>query len=199
MGYKIKGRVTVLTPTKSMTAKSGNAYQSRYLVITAIRYDQYTGQPTEDQENTPKFTFFGKQCEALDNIKIGDIVTVNFDIQGRAFDKDGQRDYFTEVRPFRVDCDNSNEISPTQLQNNSGNQYPNFYAPGCAAYPRPDMGYSQQQISENNQGSQQYAQASHQAPQAYQPPIQPNSTPFGQSTFPPDPTEIQGKTEELPF
>lgn len=106
MAYKIKGRVTVLTPTQTLMAKSGNSYQSRYMVITAIRYDQYTGQPTEDPENTPKFTFFGKQCEALDNIKIGDIVTVSFDLNGRAYDKDGQREYFTEVRPFRVDVDN---------------------------------------------------------------------------------------------
>ncbi len=119
MAYRIKGRVVILTPTQTFASKSGNPYQSRFMVIIAIRYDQYTGQPTEDPDNTPKFTFFGRQCEQLDNIKIGDIVTVSFDIQGRAFDKDGQRDYFTEIRPFRVDIE-TQQAAPSQYPPQQG-------------------------------------------------------------------------------
>lgn len=175
MAYKIKGRVMIITPTQSFAAKSGNSYQSRYVVIQAIRYDQYTGQPTVDPENTPKFTFFNKQCETLDNIKVGDIVTVNFDIQGKSFDKDSKKEYFTEVRPFRVDIDSA---SANQTQQ------PNGQTPQQPFYPSQ---------------SQQYAPAPSQAPQAYQPPIQPNPTPFGQTTFPPAPTDLPGDDGDLPF
>lgn len=111
MAFKLKGVVIELTPTQTFSSKNGNSYTSRYLVIQTIKFDQYTGKPTIDPENTPKFTFFGKQCEVLNNIKFGDIVTVNFDIQGRAYDKDGKREYFTEVRPFRVDVENQPTIT----------------------------------------------------------------------------------------
>ncbi len=103
MAYKITGSVLTVGPTQTFSAKSGNIYTKRDLVITVRLFDIYTGKPTEDSGNTPKFIFMGDKCSMLDQFKPGDIVTINFDISGRAYDKDGRTEYFTEVRPFRVD------------------------------------------------------------------------------------------------
>lgn len=179
MAFKLKGVVIEITPTQTFSSKSGNSYTSRYLVIQTIKFDRYTGKPTLDPENTPKFTFFGKQCEALDNVKFADVVIVSFDIQGKAYtNKDGKKDFFTEVRPFRVDVENA-PVSQTQQPNGQSAPYPQ-------QPPYPPQ-------------PQQYAPAPSQPPQAYQPPIQPNPTPFGQSMFPPAPNEVKGETPDLPF
>lgn len=129
MAYKLSGTVLLITPTQTLPTKSGNTYQKRDLVITARKFDEYTGRPTEDAGNTPKFTFFGKQCEQLDGLKAGDLVKVGFDIAGRSYAKDGRIEYFTEVRPKYVDF------------NKQGNQ-PSAPQPRQACAP---AGYPQQE------------------------------------------------------
>lgn len=103
MAYKITGRLISVGNTQEMSSKSGNRYQKRDFVMTVRKFDPYTGQPTGDEGNTPKFTLFGERCNDLNGIFPGDIVIVSFEISGRAFDKDGKTDYFTEVRPLRVE------------------------------------------------------------------------------------------------
>lgn len=103
MAYKITGTVLAVSqPFNITSSKTGNTITKRDLIITVRLFDQYTGQPTEDSDNTPKFTFVGDRCRDLDQFKVGDIVTVDFDINGRAYNKDGRTEYFTEVRPFRA-------------------------------------------------------------------------------------------------
>lgn len=103
MAYKITGRIVSVGPTQELTAKSGNPYQKRDFVMTVRKFDPYTGQPTDDEGNTPRFTLFGERCNDLNGVFKGDIVTVSFEISGRSYDKDGQTEYFTEVRPLRVE------------------------------------------------------------------------------------------------
>ena len=103
MAYKISGRVLHIGSPVTLPSKSGTPYTIAYIVITVRKFDPYTGQPTDDTDNTPKFQFIGDKCQQLANVKIGDIVTVHFDIQGRSFVKDNKTEYFTGVRPFRID------------------------------------------------------------------------------------------------
>lgn len=103
MAYKITGRVFAIGQTQTLTSKSGNIFTKRDLVITVRKFDQYTGQPTDDSGNTPKFTFIGDRCQQLDNVKVGDIVVVYFDISGREYKKDNTIDYITDIRPFKID------------------------------------------------------------------------------------------------
>ena len=115
MAYKIKGRVLHVGRPQTIKTKSGSAFEKRDLVIVARRFDPMTGEPTEDPDNTPKFTFGGERCRELDGVKVGDTVTVSFDIQGRRYDRDGAVDYFTDVRPFRVDLEPAPKIfSPVE-------------------------------------------------------------------------------------
>ena len=138
MAYKITGRVTVVGPLQTLTARSGNTYTKRDLVMTVRKFDPYTGQPADDPGNTPKFTFMGDKCRQLDRIKPDDVVVIHFDISGRSYDKDGKTEYFTEVRPFRVDLQPTanSRITQEAYQENTSAQ-PEWYAPGYASYPAP--------------------------------------------------------------
>lgn len=102
MSYKITGRVLFIGEIQTFPSKSGTTYTRRDLVIMVRRFDPYTGEPEDDKDNTPKFTFFGERARDLESLKEGDLVTVFFEISGRAYDKDGKTDYFTSVEPRRV-------------------------------------------------------------------------------------------------
>lgn len=103
MAYKISGTILWIEPTQTLMSKTGTSFQKRDLVITVRKYDQYTGAPTEDTGNTPRFTFIGGGCQELDSMNTGDIVTIIFDISGRKYEKDGKTNYYTEVRPFKIE------------------------------------------------------------------------------------------------
>lgn len=103
MAYRISGRVLQIGAPVNLSSKSGTQFTKRDLVIIVRKFDPYTGVPSEESDNTPKFTFMNSNCQLLDNIKVGDIVTVSFDVSGRSYDKDGRTEYFTDLRPFRVD------------------------------------------------------------------------------------------------
>lgn len=102
MAYKITGTLLAIQPTQELQSKSGKSYKKRDFVITVRKFDPFTGEPTDDTGNTPKFTLMGERCNDLDTFMAGDVVTVNFEISGRSYEKDGKTDYFTEVRPLSV-------------------------------------------------------------------------------------------------
>lgn len=103
MAYKLSGSVLLVGDTTPLQSRSGVTFTKRDLVITVRKFDPYTGVPTEEPGNTPKITFLNSNCQQLDGVKVGDIVTVHFDISGRSYDKDGRREYSTDIRGFRVE------------------------------------------------------------------------------------------------
>lgn len=103
MAYKINGSVISIGELQTLSsAKTGNSYSKRDIVIAVRTFDQYTGEPTTNNDNTPKFTFIGDRCRDLDQIKVGDIVTIDFEVYGRSYVKDSKLEYFTDIRPFRI-------------------------------------------------------------------------------------------------
>ena len=112
MAYKLSGKVMLVSDTVSLSSKSGTQFTKRDLVITVRKFDQYTGVPSDDDGNTPKFTFMGLSCQQLDGIKVGDIVTELFDIAGRSYEKDGKTEYYTDVRPFKVELQRQSYQQP---------------------------------------------------------------------------------------
>lgn len=105
MAYKISGTIISLGSVQNLASKAGNSYQKRDVVITIRKFDPYTGVPTEDSGNTPKFTFIGDKVSQTAALKPGDIVVIHFDISGRKFQRDSASpvEYFTELRPFRIE------------------------------------------------------------------------------------------------
>lgn len=136
MAYKISGTVLHIGDTVTLPSRSGTPFTKRDLVITVRKFDPYTGVPSEDSGNTPKFSFVNANCRQLDGLKNGDIVTVLFDISGRSYEKDGRTEYFNDIRPFRVE---------TQRQ---GYQQPQT-APMSAPQPPADPFADPQPIKKN--------------------------------------------------
>lgn len=119
MAYKISGNVLYIGEPQTSVSKSGKSFTMRSIVISAIKFDQYTGQPCADPYNTPKFTFVQDRCKLLDNIKIGQSVTIHFDVSGRRFEKDGRVEYYNDIRGFAIDVISSPASSfqpQTQVQ-----------------------------------------------------------------------------------
>ena len=139
MAYKITGTVLAVSQPFNITSpKTGNTITKRDLIITVRLFDQYTGQPTEDSGNTPKFTFIGDRCRDLDLLKEGDIVTVDFEVSGRSYEKEGRTEYFTEVRPFRCYTNRQQPPSaaPQQQPQPTPYQQPMEQQPLQAAQPQ---------------------------------------------------------------
>lgn len=105
MAYKITGRVLMVGDRKTITARNGNQYTTCDLVIAVMKFDPYSGEPTEDPNNTPKFTFMGDRCNDLDRLRPGMICIVHFDVNGRIFQKEeGGVGYITDLRPFKAEA-----------------------------------------------------------------------------------------------
>ena len=65
-------------------------------------------------ENYPAFDFVMRNIPKLDSFKAGDMVTISFALNGRSFEKDGKKDYFTSVVGY--------DIVPYQRQNGNYQQ-----------------------------------------------------------------------------
>nr|DAS18768.1 MAG TPA: Single-stranded DNA-binding protein [Caudoviricetes sp.] len=102
MANQIIGRVFYIGDTNSIKSKDGSkTYYKRELVLDATRFDGLTGQRGYD--NFPSIEFNGDNCHLLDQLKMGDVVTVSFDLQGTKYEKDGQTRFFTSIRGYKVE------------------------------------------------------------------------------------------------
>ena len=82
-------------------------------------------------DNFPTLEFSGDKCAELDQFKIGEIVTVSFDLQGTKYEKDGQTKFFTRVRGYKIERRQVQQPQVLQQQ----------YAPqgGYAPQPAPQF------------------------------------------------------------
>lgn len=104
MANQVIGSIVSIGQTQSLTAKNGNAFQKRDVVINVQRFDPYTGQPTTDWENTPKLSFMGDKCRELDRFQVGQMVVISFDLQGRKYETANKEiDIITEARPYKIE------------------------------------------------------------------------------------------------
>lgn len=102
MANQIIGKVFQIGDTKEIKSKDGSkTYYRRELVLDATRFDGLTGQRGYD--NFPSIEFNGDNCHLLDQLKMGDVVTVSFDLQGTKYEKDGQTRFFTSIRGYKVE------------------------------------------------------------------------------------------------
>lgn len=108
MANQIIGRVFYIGDTNSIKSKDGSkTYYKRELVLDATRFDGLTGQRGYD--NYPSIEFSGDNCQLLNQLKMGDVVTVSFDLQGTKYEKDGQTRFFTSIRGYKVELKQSSQ------------------------------------------------------------------------------------------
>lgn len=74
----------------------------------------------------------------LDNIQVGQVVTVSFDLQGSELTgQDGQVKYFVHVRPFKVEVRQTQQ--PQVPQQAQGNYPPQPLQPTQPTYQPPQV------------------------------------------------------------
>lgn len=120
MALQITGKVEVIGQTVQIASKNGgNPFSKRELVLTCNRFDPYTGEIVS--ENHPKFEFSGSRCEKLDHFKEGEMVTVDFVLQGNWIEgQDGMKKNITNVvgyniTPYQRQCQQAEPATQTGL------------------------------------------------------------------------------------
>ena len=104
MALTITGKVNSIGNTISIASKNGGQlFLKREVVLDCTRFDPYTGE-RDKFENFPQFEFSGEKCTELDKCKVGDVVTISFDLHGSFYKvQDGSEKNFTRVRGYKVE------------------------------------------------------------------------------------------------
>lgn len=97
------GIVLAVGQPQQLTSKGGKTFTKRSLYVDCTPHDGITGERSQ-YENKIIFEFMENKTSLLDNIKVGQVVTVSFDLQGTEITgQDGQPKHFIHVRPFKVE------------------------------------------------------------------------------------------------
>lgn len=98
------GVVLAVGQPEQLTSKSGKTFMKRSLYLDCTPHDGITGERSQ-YENKILFEFMENKTSLLDNIKVGQVVTISFDLQGYEYtDQNGQTKYFIHVRPFGIEA-----------------------------------------------------------------------------------------------
>ena len=132
----ITGRIHEIGQMQAIPTKKGTTITKRDIVLDTTRFDPYTGQRSE-YENYPLLEFSGEKCKDLDGFKVGDVVTVFFELQGGYFDsQDGTKKNFTKVRGYKIEARQSvhpmpqQNVQPQSVQPQAAPQYaPQYQQP----------------------------------------------------------------------
>lgn len=118
MRNEITGKVLAIGQPLQLPSKEPNKpFVKRELTLDCTRHDPYTGERSR-YENTPMLEFAGDICGELDNIKVGDIVTITFEVVGSKYvDKTTKAvRIFTRIRPYKIETVLSSQPQPQQVQ-----------------------------------------------------------------------------------
>nr|DAW78945.1 MAG TPA: Single-strand binding protein, single stranded DNA-binding protein.3A [Caudoviricetes sp.] len=103
MAISKTGVVLAVGQPQQLKSKSGKTFVKRSLYLDCTTFDPYTGQHSQ-YENKILFDFMESKTSLLDNIQVGQIVTISFDLQGSEItEQDGRKKYFTHVRPYNIE------------------------------------------------------------------------------------------------
>lgn len=105
MANFIIGQILSIGEAQNLTSQNtGNSFTKRSLIISVRRFDPNTGEPVNDYENTPEFSFIGDKCNDLDQFKVGQNVAVYFDVVGRKYTPQGGTEkIINDIRPYKVE------------------------------------------------------------------------------------------------
>ena len=128
MANFIIGQILSIGEAQNLTSQNtGNSFTKRSLIISVRRFDPNTGEPVNDYENTPEFSFIGDKCRDLDQFKVGQNVAVYFDIVGRKYTPQGGTEkIINDIRPYKIELYGraANEHQQTQPAAALVPQYP---------------------------------------------------------------------------
>ena len=131
------GVVLAVGQPQQLKSKGGKVFTKRSLYVDCTTFDPYTGQRSQ-YENKIMFDFLEGKTSLLDNIQVGQVVTVSFDLQGSELrEQDGRVKYFIHVRPFKVEVRQAQQPQvPQQVQ---GSNPPQPLLPTQPTYQPPQV------------------------------------------------------------
>ena len=138
---EIQGRIKVIFTPETI---GQNGFQKRDLVITT------DGQYPQDII----IQFAQGNCALLDNLQIGQIVKIHFNLQGREWTSpQGEVKYFNTVVGWKIELVQTTNVAQQQQQSQG-------YAQPPQGYQQPPQGYAppQQAQAYSQQGQPQYQQ-----------------------------------------
>lgn len=147
MSNQITGRLAAIGQTVQIPSKTGgNPFLKREFLLDATTYDQWTGERSQ-YENIVPLDVSGEKCAELDNLSVGDIITVSFALQGREWtNQDGQTKRMVSIRCYKIERRNhpGQVTAPQQAtpQPQSAPQYqapPQQFPPCVDSYGNPQM------------------------------------------------------------
>lgn len=128
------GVVLAVGQPQQITSKSGKTFTKRSLYLDCTPHDGITGERSQ-YENKLLFEFMENKTSLLDNIKVGQVVTVSFDLQGSEItDQTGQVKHFIHVRPFGIEV---RQVQQPQAQQQYTPQPASQYQPQPQAQQFP--------------------------------------------------------------
>ena len=141
---EIQGQIKVIFATETV---GQNGFQKRDLVITT------DGQYPQDII----IQFAQGNCALLDNLRIGQIVKIHFNLQGREWiSQQGDIKYFNTVVGWKIELIKTTNVAQQQQQYQQAQGYPQQpqYAPPQQAQAHPPQGQPQYQQGQifNNMG-----------------------------------------------
>ena len=128
------GVVLAVGQPQQIQSKEGKVFSKRSLYVDCTTFDPYTGQRSQ-YENKILFDFMESKTSLLDNIQVGQVVTVYFDLQGtEVTEQDGRKKFYTHVRPYKID------VRQVQQPNNQPQPpQPQYQQPTQPAYQPPQV------------------------------------------------------------
>ncbi len=139
MANSIIGQIISIGQTQNLTTKSGTVFTKRDVVISVRRFDPNTGEPVNDHENTPLFSFMGDRCKDLDQFQVGQNVEIFFDLSGRRYTPEGGTEkIINDVRPYKIELyGRSATVQTPAQQNGHGNATQTPQQPMGHVYGQP--------------------------------------------------------------
>ena len=103
MAYSITGRIKAIGPVQAIPLRDGQGtFVKRILTLDITQYDRFTGE--RGRENTPQIEFAGERNAAkLEGYYVGQLVSVNFAIEGRTYAKDGQSGIINSIQGYGIE------------------------------------------------------------------------------------------------
>lgn len=107
------GVVLAVGQPQQIQSKGNKVFTKRSLYVDCTTFDPYTGQRSQ-YENKILFDFMESKTSLFDNIQVGQVVTVYFDLQGtEVTEQDGRKKFYTHVRPYKIDV---RQVQPSNQQ-----------------------------------------------------------------------------------
>lgn len=146
MANTIKGKVFKIGQVESVPY-GDHVFTKRELVLDASRYDPYTG---ERFDNFPKFEFTQKNVSKLDELQVGQLVTVTFALRGRWNQE--RNTSWTDIIGYQVEtAQQLYKEEPQQQFTNGGQQTPPQAPNAALSQPNATTQYQPQSPAATSQ------------------------------------------------